>query len=688
MRDPLIRSLHPLTDLANAIFMTDEREQPIWRRREVLFTGIAGVLLAFGLLLSFARVDPPLTLILGRSISASTLVYLISVLFGASHFARKGLQAIRTFSLGINFLMSLAVVGAIAIGEYVEAASLAFLFSLAELLEEYSVDRARNSLRELMKLAPNEARVKRNGRELMLSVEQIAIGEIITVKPGERIALDGEVISGYSAINQAPITGESVPIEKQAGDVVFAGTINQEGYLEIKVTKRAQDTTLARIIHLVEEAESQKAPSERFVDRFAKYYTPSVVVTAMGVATIPSLFFAAPFTDWFIRALSLLVIACPCALLISTPVSIVSAITAAARQGVLIKGGIHLEEMGQVRAIALDKTGTLTTGELEVTDVIPLNRYSADEVLQIAAALESLSQHPIAQAIVKHQENSASGWARLEPRDFQSITGKGVQAQLDGQSYLVGKPELFAGPHPQPLSDPERGAGGGVRSFKERLAHLESEAKTVVLVGTGDRLMGLIAVADRIRPEAKQTVSALKRLGMEVVMITGDNEGTAKAVAQQLGIEHYHAGVLPEQKVHEIEHLRSKYGSVAMVGDGVNDAPALAASSVGIAMGAIGTDAALETADVALMADDLNRLPYLVELSRKARGVIRQNIWFSILIKFSLGVGVFPGFVTLVLAVLVGDMGASLAVTGNALRLAQVRSQPLKISSLHERGGA
>jgi len=636
--------------------MAGTGERSIWRRREVLFTGVAGVLLAAGLLLSFARVDPPLTVILGRSIAASTLVYLISILFGASHFARKGLSAIRTFSLGIDFLMSVAVVGAIAIGEYLEAASLAFLFSLAELLEEYSVDRARNSLRELMKLAPNEARVKRDGRELLLPVEQIKIGEIITVKPGERIALDGEVISGHSTINQAPITGESVPIEKQPCDAVFAGTINQEGYLEIKVTKRAKETTLAKIIHLVEEAEAQKAPSERFVDRFARYYTPSVVVTAIGVAAIPPLFFAAPFADWFVRALSLLVIACPCALLISTPVSIVSAITAAARQGVLIKGGIHLEEMGQVQVIALDKTGTLTSGELEVTDVIPLNGYSADEVLQIAASLESKSQHPIAQAIVKYQENSTSRQARLELKDFQSITGKGLQAQLDGQLYRVGRPDLF--------SD---------LKLPAEFAQLEEQAKTVVLVGTTHRLMGLIAVADRIRPEAQQTVSALKRLGMEVVMITGDNEGTAKAVAQKLGIEHYHAGVLPEQKLHEIEHLLDEYGGVAMVGDGVNDAPALAASSVGIAMGAIGTDAALETADVALMADDLSRVPYLIELGRKARGVIRQNIWLSILTKFSLGAGVFPGYVTLVLAVLVGDMGASLAVTGNAMRLAHIK---------------
>ncbi len=635
-----------------------EGERSIWKRREALFTTIAGLLLAFGLLLSFSRLDSTATIIFDRSLSASTLLYLASVLFGAYHFGRKGLEAIRTFSLGINLLMSIAVVGAIAIGEYVEAASLAFLFALAELLEEYAEDRARRSLKELMKLAPNEARVKREGSEFVLPVEQIAIGEVIAVRPGERIALDGIVVAGHSAVNQAPITGESFPTEKQPGDAAFAGTINQEGYLEIKATKRAEDTTLARIIHLVEEAEAQKAPSERFVDRFAKYYTPSVVAVAIGVAIVPPLFFAAPFVDWFVRALSLLVIACPCALLISTPVSVVSAITSAARNGVLIKGGVYIEQLGQVRAIAIDKTGTFTTGQLEVTDVIPLNGHKADDVLRIAAALESKSQHPIAQAIVRRYEHSGNGLPLPETSDFESLTGKGLRAQLNGQLYLVGKPELF-------IESEARLPG--------EFARLEAEAKTVILVGTPDRLMGFIAVADQLRPEAKQTVSALKSLGLEVVMITGDNEGTAKAVAKQLGIEHYHAGVLPDQKVHEIKHLLNEYGSVAMVGDGVNDAPALATATVGIAMGAIGTDAALETADVALMADDLSKLPYLIELSRKARGVIQQNIVFSILTKFSLGAGVFPGYVTLVLAVLVGDMGASLAVIANALRLARLK---------------
>jgi Cd2+/Zn2+-exporting ATPase len=615
---------------------------PLWKRRDVLFTAISGLWLVLGLVLALFRFNP-------------TALYLGSVIFGAYHFARKGLQALKRFSLGINFLMTLAIVGAIIIGEYVEAASLAFLFALAELLEEFSVERARHALRALMQLAPTDARVRRNGQELWLSLEQIERGETLIVKPGERIALDGIVRAGSSSVNQAPITGESVPVEKRPGDPVFAGTINQEGYLEIQVTKRAKDTTLAKIIHLVEEAEAQRAPVEKFVDRFAQYYTPSVVAIAVGVATLPPLVFGASFSEWFSRALALLVIACPCALLISTPVSIISAITSAARHGVLIKGGVYVEELGQVKAVVFDKTGTLTSGKLVVTDVIALDGSSPEEVLRIAAALESKSQHPIAHAIVRSYEQRAPGRALPDVQDFVSLTGQGVQARLDGQLYRVGKMELFTQPNfPFP---------------KEKWG----EAETVVGVGTPERLIGLITIADRIRPEAHKTIRRLRELGLEIVMLTGDNEGTARAVAQQLGIAHYHAGVLPHGKVAEIHKLLNRYGKVAMVGDGVNDAPALATSTVGIAMGAMGTDVALETAHVALMADDLSKLPYLIELSRRARRVIQQNIFFSILTKFTLGLGVFPGYVTLVLAVLVGDMGASLAVTANALRLAQMR---------------
>ncbi len=650
-----------------SVKLSAERES-VWRSREAKLTALSGVALLGGLALWLLKLDPVLLSLGGRPLTPTVLLYLVAAGLGSWSFLGEGLRKVflllrlklRLTELGIDSLISLAIVGAIAIGEYVEAASLAFLFSLAELLERYAVDRARNSLRELMKLAPPTARVRRDGRELELPVEEVQIGEIVVVRPGDRIPLDGEVVSGESAVDQAPITGESVPVEKGPGDPVYAGTINQEGYLEIKVTKRSTDTTLAKIIHLVEEAEERRAPIERFVDRFARYYTPTVVLVAVGVATVPPLAFGAPFVDWFVRALALLVIACPCAMLISTPVSVVSAITAAARQGVLIKGGVYLEEVGQIRAIALDKTGTLTRGELAVTDVVPLNGRSPEEVLALAARLEARSRHPIARAIVKHYEERNGAVPEHDGLEgFESVTGKGVRARWNGQTVIVGKPELF--PNARELE--------GLPAFQE----LEAQAKTVVVVGTPEEAWGLIAVADEIRPEAPLAVEALKRLGLEVVMITGDNEGTARAVAQRLGIEHVHAEVLPEGKVAEVEKLLQEFGKVAMVGDGVNDAPALARATVGIAMGAIGTDAALETADVALLGDDLSRLPYLIELSRTARSVIRQNIASSITVKLGLGLGVFPGWVTLVVAVLVGDMGMSLAVTGNALRLARIR---------------
>jgi Cd2+/Zn2+-exporting ATPase len=557
-------------------------------------------------------------------------------------------------------LVSIAVLGAVGIGEFLEAASLVFLFSIAEILEDYAADRARSSLKKLMELAPNEARVRRDGKEELLPVEELKIGDLILVRPGERISMDGVVEAGSSTVNQAPITGESLPVSKERGDLVFAGTINIDGFLEIRVTKLAQDNTLAKIIRLVEEAEAEKAPAEQFVKRFARYYTPAVVRVALAVAAIPPLLFAQGFTGWFLKAITLLVIACPCTLVISTPVSVISAITNAARNGVLVKGGVHLENMGQARIVAFDKTGTLTLGQPQVTDLIPLNDHSKEDLLRIAAAVERRSEHPLAEAIVRAAEELQLELEDVE--DFRALAGHGVRAKLNGQVYHVGRPALFA------LSlSPSQLKLGEVQINK-----LQEEGKTAVLVGSETGLCGVIALADRPRPGAREVIARLQELGLEVVMLTGDNERTAKAIAKELGIAHFRAGLLPEEKVEEIKNLQ-KYGTVAMVGDGVNDAPALAQATVGIAMGAAGTDVALETADIALMADDLTKLPYLVKLSRKARLVIRENIWASILIKFSLGAGVFPGLVTLALAVLIGDMGATLGVTANALRLARVK---------------
>ncbi|MFQ5794905.1 MAG: heavy metal translocating P-type ATPase [Candidatus Bipolaricaulia bacterium] len=634
----------------------DEVREPFWREPQVLLTGISSLLFAVGLGLAFVTADPILADPLGRPIRVSTLPLLLAIIVAGYHFARRGAYAIRTLSLDIDFLMTIAVLGAVAIEEYIEAASLAFLFATAELLETYAIERTRDSLRELMELAPRRARVKRDGETAELPVEEIAVGEVVTVRPGERIPMDGIVTDGSSRVNQAPITGESMPVAKNPSDAVYAGTVNGDGYLEVEVAKRATENTLARIIHLVEEAEAQKAPTKRFVDRFARYYTPSVVAVAVGVAIFPPLF-GASFHTWFLRALSLLVIACPCALLISTPVSVVSAITSAARNGLLIKGGRYLEAMGEVGVIAFDKTGTLTVGEPKVTDVISLNDGSPQEVLRIAATVESRSEHPIAAAIM--QEAEGIGWEEEGVTDFEALPGRGALARLNGTTYYIGTPELFEACHVEIPTD--------------QLTRLQCRGKTTILVGTETEVLGIIAVADRVRDGAREMVARLKRMGYEVVMITGDNQETADAIAAELGITHYHAGLLPDEKVEEIRKLGVGYGGTAMVGDGINDAPALAAATVGIAMGAAGSDTALETADVALMADDLIQVPYLIALSSRARGVIRWNIWVSILIKFALAGGVFFGYVTLILAVLVGDMGASLAVIGNALRLARVK---------------
>ncbi|MFQ5823757.1 MAG: heavy metal translocating P-type ATPase [bacterium] len=632
-------------------------ERKIWLEREFIYTLLSGVLLGIGLAIHFFTKNPVLIEILSREVSISAIIFLAVIFFGAFYFSREGWASIKNLKFNMDFLMSLAIVGAVIIEEYVEAASLAFLFSLAELLEGYAVERARNSLRELMKLTPDEARIKRQKKEIKIPVNQVQIGDILIVRPGERVALDGEILQGASSVDQSPITGESLPVTKEKGDKVFAGSINLEGYLEVRITETPENTMLARIIHLVEEAEAQKAPSERFVEKFAKIYTPTIVALAVVVATIPPLIFNATFNIWFIKALTLLVIACPCALVISTPVSVVSALTSASRNGVLIKGGVHLEEMGKIDVIALDKTGTLTQGQLTVTDIIPLNGRIEEEVMKVAASLEFRSEHPIAKAIVE----SANGIPIEDIQDFESIPGTGVCASLKGENYYIGRPEIFS--------------KFSVDLPTQKLQSLQSQGKTTMLVGTESEIIGMIGLSDQIREDATKTITKLQASGKEVVMITGDNGETAKAIAKKLGITHFHAALLPEDKVEEIKFLQKKFGKVAMVGDGINDAPALAAATVGIAMGVAGTDTALETADIALMSDDLSKLPYLVELSKQSRGVIKQNIWTSILLKFSLAIGVFPGIVSLVIAVLVGDMGASLAVTSNALRLARIKAK-------------
>ncbi len=629
----------------------DPDSPSFWNDREKVLTLLSGIFFFAGLA-AHGFQPPPLW---KGYIGLSGGLFLISALLGGFNFFPSGIRALKTLSLDMNFLMTAAIFGAAIIGEYLEAAAIAFLFSTAELLEDYAINRARHSLRALMELAPDTATVRRSGREVVIPVEEVEPDERVIVRPGEKIPVDGEVVEGISAVDQSPITGESMPVTKEAGDETFAGTINREGYLEIRAMRPASESTLNRIIQMVEEAEDRKAPSEQFVRKFARVYTPAVTLVALAIILIPTLVFGADFSVWFLRGLTLLVIACPCALVISTPVAVVSGITSAARNGVLIKGGNNLEALGEIRAVAFDKTGTLTHGSPEVTDIVSLNGQTETEILRIAAALEQRSQHPIAGAIVKR----AGDLDLPDVSDFESITGRGVRARIGATTYQAGNPDLFSMPMP------------------EAVGRLSREGKTAVLVGTESELIGAFAVADTVRQTAGETVRALRQCGIKrVVMLTGDNEVTAGAIAEALGVDEWRAGLLPEQKVEAIEAFRQTYGQIAMVGDGVNDAPALAAASVGIAMGAAGTDTALETADVALMADDLSKLPYLFRLSRASRRVIRQNVWTSILVKFILAIGVFPGLVTLVVAVLVGDMGTSLGVTGNAMRLARVRPSP------------
>jgi Cd2+/Zn2+-exporting ATPase len=666
----------------------------VWTSPRAIKTWIGAGLLAVGLAVEFLAPGLDTTVLSAAwvSLTVADAAFLLAVVASGFPVIRSGYYSARNLSLDIDLLMGTAIIAATAIGLYVEAATLAVLFSIAELLEQFAMDQTRSSLRELVELSPEQATVIRDGEEIVLPADEVEIGDTVAVRPGEKIPVDGTVTDGESSVDQSPITGESVPVEKVEGEEVFAGTINETGYLEIEATTTAGETTLSRIIELVQTAQSKTTQKEQFVDRFAGYYTPAVVALAILTAVVPPVALGWPWETWFVRGLTLLVIACPCAFVISTPVSVASGITAAARNGVLIKGGNHLEAMGSVDAMAFDKTGTLTKGQLTVTDVVAVEGERGAEVLRIGSALEQRSEHAIAEAIMERTRQ-----ADVEPAAvtaFESITGKGVRGEVEGTTYYVGKPDLFEergldlgelalpdGGVVEPIEEGDRqgdtnrrDGAGETDSRSDVITALQREGKTVVLVGTADRLLGIIAIADEVRPGAKRAIEHLQQLGVDpLVMLTGDNEETARAVATELGIDEYRAGLLPEQKVEAVEELRADHGDVAMVGDGVNDAPALATATVGVAMGAAGTDTAIETADIALMSDDIAALPYLYALSRKANGVIRQNIWASLGVKLLLAIGVPFGYVSVALAVLVGDMGMSLGVTGNAMRLSRLK---------------
>ena len=593
----------------------------------------------------------------------SIALYSLAIIIGGWHIFPKAWYALRHFRPDMNLLMSIAVIGAATIGQWSEAATVTFLFSLALLLESWSIGRARQAIRALLALTPNTARVISliDGTIEEKPMEEIKINDTLTVRPGEKIPLDGILTKGITHINQAPITGESMPIPKEADDEVFAGTINCEGAIEIKVTKLSQDTTLAHITKRIEEAQAHRAPSEQWVDKFARIYTPLMLVLAILVVLIPPLLFDQSWSRWFYEGLVILVIACPCALVISTPVSIVAGLSSAARAGVLIKGGAYLELPARIKAIALDKTGTLTQGKPEVEHIIPLNQHTQENLLQIAASLESYSEHPIAHAICKRAK--LDNITTIPVEHYQAIKGRGGEGRVDGKLYWIGSHRLL---HEKVSESIAKDAHAHAQS-------LEESSQTVIILGQDDHVCGLIGVADTIREEAKAALLSLKEAGVSTIMLTGDNEGTAKYIAKKVGINEFHSQLLPEDKIKHVRLLADKFKVVAMIGDGVNDAPAMASASLGIAMGAIGSDATIETADISLMTDDLKRIPWLIEHSRRTIKIIKENIIFSISIKAVFIVLALLGVATLWMAI-AADMGASLVVIFNGLRL--LRSRP------------
>jgi len=593
---------------------------------------------------------------LASSKTVADVLFGIAIISGVWLVLPKAWGAVRRLQPDMHLLMMVAVFGAVLIREYFEAAAVAFLFSLSLLLESWSVGRARRAIAALMDLAPPTAWLLRpDGSGTQVSPQEVPIGAAILVKPGEKIALDGRVLDGMSDVNQAPITGESQPVPKSKGDDVFAGTINGDGALRIETTRAAGDTTLARIIRMVGDAQSRRGPSEQWVEKFARVYTPTVMVLALLIFLVPPLTFGGVWADWFYRALVLLVIACPCALVISTPVSIVAGIAAAARQGVLVKGGAFLEAPAHLRAIAFDKTGTLTAGRPRVVEVVPLSGHDERELIERAAAMEQHSEHPIARAVLEYAE--AHHFLPAPADDFQVLQGKGARATFNGREFWLGSHRYLE----------ERGQE--TPEIHEQLERMSGRGQSVVVFGNSNHVCGLVALADEVRPAAAAALDELRRAGVEhLIMLTGDNRPTAEAIAAKAGVDEVRADLLPEDKVTAIESLVANYGQVGMIGDGVNDAPALARASVGVAMGAAGTDAAIETADIALMADDLSKLPWLIRHSRRVLSVVRQNIVFSLAVKLAFVILTFAGISSLWGAI-AADMGASLLVIANGLRL-------------------
>jgi len=646
----------------------DEKPQPsdmgFWQRRgRTVLMGISGVstLVAFGVHAAAAGLIGALGsegtgLTESAPPPAAVVLYVIAIVSGGWYVAPRAVAAVRRLRPDMNLLMTIAVIGAAGIGEWFEAAVVTFLFAFSLALESWSVNRARRAVEALMAIAPPTARLLgSDGSVTETKAADVTVGAMILIKPGDRIPLDGTVRRGTSQVNQAPITGESMPVDKAPPADVFAGTVNGDGALEVEVTRLVGETTLAQIIRMVEEAQSRRAPSEQWVDRFARIYTPVILGAAITIAVIPPLVTGADSGVWFYRALVLLVIGCPCALVISTPVSIVASLAAAAKNGVLVKGGTFIEAPAKLRAVALDKTGTLTAGAPEVVEVKALANHTEDELLRAMGAIEAHSDHPLARAIVAHVRTR--GITFPTAAEVQAVQGRGVTAQIEGKRYWLGSHRYLEELNQE---TPE---------LHDQLDAMSSAGRTVVVMGTDDHVCGFISLADAVRPESKDAIRALREAGVErIVMLTGDNRPTAERVAREVGIDEVHAELLPADKVAAVEDLVRRFEFVAMIGDGVNDAPAMGRATIGMAMGAAGSDAAIEAADVALMSDDLSRLPWLIKHSRRTMAIIRQNVVLSLGVKAVFVVLTFGGFASL-WAAIGADMGVSLVVIANALRL-------------------
>ncbi len=583
---------------------------------------------------------------------------LLSMITGGYRIVKKAVAELRTFHLGINVLMTLAVSGAMLIDEWLEAAVVIVLFALAEWLESFSLERARKSIESLFDVVPETALVLVDGREVEMNVHAIEPGMTVRIKPGARIPVDGKVIRGQSTVDQSSVTGESVPVEKRPDDLLFSGTLNHAGMLEMGVLERYEHSTIARIIELVETAQSKKSRAQKFIDRFSKYYTPAVVAVSLSVMAIFPLLNILPFSEAFYRALVLLVIACPCALVISTPVAVTSGLYKAARNGILIKGGVYLESFSRMKAMAFDKTGTITYGKPVVERIISLNGYPEEEILRIAASLESFSEHVLAQSILEQARKTGISYS--DPRHFNVLPGLGIEGELDGKTYRAGSKELY-------IDDPV---------YKDQIGKLGpewSDTSSHVIIGTREKLLGMILLTDTMRSEAPGVVRELRKLGFGyLIMLSGDQPEVAERIARAAGMDEYVGGLLPDQKLETVERLEQTYRHIAMIGDGINDAPALAKATIGLAMGRAGTDLALETADIVLMHDDLKKLPYLRRLSTKTVRTIKENIFIALFLKALFFALAIPGMATLWMAVF-ADMGASLIVIFNGLKLMKYR---------------